>query len=592
MSANKLRVTELDFDGIKNNLITHFKQSSEFGSEGSYNFEGSALSMLLDVLAYNTHYMGYYVNMLANEMFLDSASKRESIVSIAKHLGYTPKSANCARITFDATNNGTENSTVYPIGVLNSSGETVAATIFEGKNEDEKIFTFYPIEEQTIVGEIDKTESITCMEGKLVNRSYIVDTNNLDQKYTLDKNIDTSTLKVSIKSDSSSSTRTPYTLFEDISSMKDGNIYYLNEIEAGQYEIVFGDGENTGNKLSDGNVILLTYLISSEAEPNGINEISMATGGDSLTLKVTSHASGGSGSQSDESIRFMAPKSFQHKNRAVTVDDYATLVLEKYPAADSVITWGGEENDPVAFGKVFIAIRPTSGDVLTNADKLLIRTELLQKNKVIGIVPEVVDPDYTYLKVAVNVVYDSVKALVPAGTIMNNVISSITSYNKTELDKFDQDFRFSPLSTAVDNSDDSIVSNHMSLSLYKKVKASTGSNSIDDSWELKFSTKLDSITSNYFNSENYENIRFVESDGVLNLEDNLGNVVKSNVGLVSSTGTVDINPINILLTDNIDSDGNHWLTFISTIDQKDVELIKGQVISIKDSDIDVTIERA
>tara|TARA_Y100000034_G_C6887241_1_gene407516 strand:- start:251 stop:2011 length:1761 start_codon:yes stop_codon:yes gene_type:complete len=586
MSANKLRVTELDFDGIKNNLITHFKQSSEFGSEGSYNFEGSALSMLLDVLAYNTHYMGYYVNMLANEMFLDSASKRESIVSIAKHLGYTPKSANCARITFDATNNGTENSTVYPIGIENNP-----ATIFEGKNEDDKIFTFYPIDEQTIVGEIGKTESITCMEGKLVNRSYIVDTNNLDQKYTLDKNIDTSTLKVSIKSDSSSSTRTPYTLFEDISSMKDGNIYYLNEIEAGQYEIVFGDGVDTGNKLSDGNVILLTYLISSEAEPNGINEISLATGGDSLTLKVTSHASGGSEPQSDESIRFMAPKSFQHKNRAVTVDDYATLIADKYPL-DSVITWGGEENDPVAFGKVFIAIRPIDGEVLTDADKLMIRTELLQKNKVIGIIPEVIDPDYTYLKASVNVVYDSTKAIVPAGTIMNNVISSITSYNKTELDKFDQSFRFSPLSTAIDDSDTSIVSNHTALSLYKKVMASTVSNSVDDSWELKFNTELDSITSNFFTSEDYENVRFMETEGVLNLHDITGVVVKSNVGLVSSSGRVDINPINIISTDDVDSNEKHWLTFISTIDQKDVEPIKGQVISIKDIDIDVTMERA
>ena len=579
MITNKLRITELDFDGIKENLKKFLSSNdSSLKIDGSFDFEGSTFSTLLDVLAYNTHYMGYYTNMLANEMFLDSATKRESIVSIAKHLGYTPRSASSATITFDVTNSSsTEDRTI------------LSTDVFEGKTEVDKVFRFYPIDEYNV--KKGQTESIICREGKLVTREYIADSNNLDQKYILDKNMDKVSLAVKVKGNSSANDDTyiPFTEFEDITNLLQtgatlAKVYYLNEIESGQFEVVFGDGVETGLKIPDGSIIQLNYLISSLEEPNGINTISEATeSGNFSELVVTSKASGGAEPQSIESIRYMAPKSFQSQNRAVTSDDYATLVQEKFPLLKSVITWGGEDNDPVAFGKVFISIWKQNNEFLTDADKLWVRTEMLKRNKVIGIVPEVVDPDFIYMKVASNVLYDSTLAVTPAGTIMNKVSDTILAYGVTELDSFGKAFRFSPLSASIDDADSAIVSNFLTLSLYKTVTPATVVDQ-EDSWELKFNTALDSVSSDYFSTSEYSNVKFVETDGILNLVDLDGDIVQAEVGLVSSNGKVDINPINITTSDSI--------TFISTIDQKDVELLKGQVMVINDSDIDVVMTRA
>ena len=579
MITNKLRITELDFDGIKDNLKKFLSSNdSSLKIDGGFDFEGSTLSTLLDVLAYNTHYMGYYTNMLANEMFLDSATKRESIVSIAKHLGYTPRSASSAMITFDVTNA----STTVDYDILPTD-------VFEGKTEVDKVFKFYPIDEYKV--ERGQTKSITCREGKFVTREYITDSNNLDQKFILDKNMDKVSLEVKVKGNSSANDNTyvSFTEFEDITNLLQtgatlAKVYYLNEIESGQFEIVFGDGIETGLKIPDGSIVQLKYLISSLEEPNGINNINEASvSGNFSELVVTSKASGGAEPQSIESIRYMAPKSFQSQNRAVTADDYATIVQEKFPLLKSVITWGGEDNDPVAFGKVFISIWRQNNEFLTDADKLWVKTEMLKRNKVIGIVPEVVDPDFTYLKVATDVLYDSTLAVTPAGTIMNNVSDTILSYGATELDSFGKDFRFSPLSASIDNTDPAIVSNFLTLSLYKTVTPAVVVDQ-EDSWELKFNTALDLVSSSYFSTSEYSNVKFVETSGILNLVDLDGDVVQAEVGLVSSNGKVDINPINITTSEPI--------TFISTIDQKDVELLKGQVMIINDSDIDVVMRRA
>jgi hypothetical protein len=579
MITNKLRITELDFDGIKENLKKFLSSNdSSLKIDGSFDFEGSTFSTLLDVLAYNTHYMGYYTNMLANEMFLDSATKRESIVSIAKHLGYTPRSASSATITFDVTNlSPTEDCTILPTDV------------FEGKTENDAVFKFYPIDEYNV--KKGQTESIICREGKLVTREYIANSNNLDQKYILDKNMDKVSLVVKVKGDSSANDNTfiPFTEFEDITNLLQtgatvATVYYLNEVESGQFEVVFGDGVETGLKIPDGSVIQLKYLISSLEDSNGINNIAEATESGNFTeLVVTSNASGGAEPQSIESIRYMAPKSFQSQNRAVTSDDYATLVEEKFPLLKSVITWGGEDNDPVAFGKVFISIWKQNNEFLTDADKLWVRTEMLKRNKVIGIVPEVVDPDFTYLKVAVDVLYDSTLAVTPAGTIMNKVSDAILAYGVTELDSFGKDFRFSPLSSSVDDTDSAVVSNFMTLSLYKTVTPSIVSGQ-SDAWELKFNTELDSVSSDYFSTSDFSTVKFVETDGVLNLVNINGETVQAEVGLVSSNGKVDVNPIDITTSASI--------TFSSTIDQKDVELLKGQVMVINESDIDVVMRRA
>ena len=579
MLTNKLRVTELDFDGIKENLKQFLSSDdSLFKVDGGFNFEGSVLSSLLDVLAYNTHYMGYYTNMLANEMFLDSAVKRESVVSLAKQLGYTPRSATCAQITFNATNIDDNNSITLSTNKL-----------FEGENDESKTFKFYPIDEYVI--QPGQTASITCQEGSKITREYISDSNSLNQKFLLDSNVDKFTLEVRVKPENTSDDNTfvTYNEFEDITALLQtgaslAKVYYLNEVEAGQFEVVFGDGVETGYRPTDGSLIELRYLVSSLDEPNGISQIREASTVAVLEdIQVTSVASGGSEPQSLESIRYMAPKSFQSQNRAVTSDDYTTLSQNKFPNLKSVISWGGEENDPVAYGKVFISIWKKDNALLTESEKEWVKTDMLKRNKVIGIIPEVVDPDFIYMKVNTEVLYDSSSALIPAGSIMNKVSSSIYNYGQVNLDSFGQSFRFSPLATSIDNSDSAIVSNYLQLSLYKKVTPSVVSGQLD-SWEFNFNTALDSVSSDYFVTPVYSNVKFVETDGVLNLVDLNGQVVKTAVGTVSDNGKVEINPIEITSTSDI--------TFTSTIDQKDVELLKGQVMVIDKNDIDVVMRRA
>ena len=327
MSTNKLRVTELDFDNIKENLKSFLSSDdSLFKVDAGFNFEGSVLSSLLDVLAYNTHYMGYYTNMLANEMFLDSAVKRESVVSLAKQLGYTPRSATCAQITFDATNKDDNNPVSVPI-----------TKVFEGENDLNKTFKFYPIDEYVI--QAGQTSSITCREGTKVTREYVIDSNNLEQKILLDTNVDKFTLSVRVKPDNTSNDNTfiTYNEFEDITVLlqtgaTSSKVYYLNEVDAGQFEVVFGDGVETGYKPNDGSLIRLEYLVSSMDEANGISNIREVSDVTVLEdIKITSVASGGAEPQSLESIRYMAPKSFQSQNRAVTSDDYSTLAQLKFP---------------------------------------------------------------------------------------------------------------------------------------------------------------------------------------------------------------------------------------------------------------------
>ena len=208
---------------------------------------------------------------------------------------------------------------------------------------------------------------------------------------------------------------------------------------------------------------------------------------------------------------------------------------------------------------------------------------MLQKNKVIGIIPEVVDPDFVYLKVDTTVLYDSSSALIPAGSIMNKISDSIYNYGQLRLDEFGKSFRFSPLSSAIDDSDASVVSNYLSLSLSKKVTPSPTTGQLD-AWEIKFNTQLDSVSSDYFSTATYSNVKFVEDSGVLNLTDITGQIVQNAVGTVSDNGKIEINPIEITSTSDI--------TFTSTIDQKDVELLKGQVMVIDRNDIDITMRRA
>ena len=559
MAVKKLRVAELDFDGIKNNLISFLKEDPNFGNDGSYNYEGSAMSTLLDVLAYNTHYMGYYVNMLANEMFLDSASKRESIVSIAKHLGYTPSSSRSSSITLNVISS----SNALPITPDNE---------FIGIGDDGTEYKFYPIKTYNKLAD-NSIENVVCKEGKITTKTYIQDTNNLDQKFLLDDNADTTTLTVSVKLDSNAE-EVSYTEFINISELSStSKTYFLQESSNGQFEVIFGDG-TWGNKISDGSIITFSYSLSSGSGPNGINTLSNENLSDTV-IEVTSSATGGSGPQSDDSIRFLAPKNFQAQSRAVTIDDFKVMVQSKSNNVKSSIVWGGEDNDPPMYGKVFMCCQPITGEILTDTNKSDILS-ILSTNKTIGITPEIVDPEYVYIDIDTVVIYDSKVNVITDGAIKENLIKSIKNYGETVLNSFEGEFQYTPFVALIDNVDTSIVSNYTTLKLYKKIKPN-GNSTIVDSWDLQFNTAIEGLTSSEFQLVNgVQSVSFKSSGSDIILVDSFGTTVSTSHGTITD-GKVSINPINI--------NGTAEIKVYVEVDRVDITPYFGTLLNIDKIDV-------
>ena len=610
MQNSKLRITELDFDSIKTNLTTFLKGQTEFSD---YDFEGSGLSILMDILSYNTHYMSYYLNMIANEMFLDSVSQRSSAASIAKHLGYVTKSASGAEAVITVTLVATEADTDdLPATITLPQYTKITTTMLD------KSYNFYTLVETTLdsftpVATSPRTftkTGITVKEGKYGTIDYIVGASGMEEKYivTVSK-LDTSTLVVKVKQDSSSATQDTYKLYDNISSLTStAKNYFLQEVEDEKYEVYFGDGI-LGAKLSEGNVITLEYFSVSGAVANGagtgdtiaepkftiaddITYVRPEAGGNgtaTTAVAVTTTATGGvTGAESLDSIKYNAPKSFKSQDRAVTVNDYKTIVLNKYANASSVITWGGEDNDPPDFGKVYIAIKPVTGLTLTKVAKDDVLT-ILKKYKVLSIVPVVVDPDYTFITADTTVNYNSSISLNTEDTIKNGVLDVIKNYNTDTLSVFEAAFRHSTITRLIDASDDSIRSNVTKLKLKKRIKPPIGTlQGYTGNDTIKFNNSLvkGSLTSDVFDvCTTYLNSKLVDdSAGDINLVDSSGVVVKYAIGSIDyTTGKVTLDALNISkITSGID-----YIYITVDIDETDVKPATGQVLTILDADISV-----
>jgi len=359
--ATKLEITELDFDTIKSNLRTFLSQQDEFRD---YNFEGSGMSVLLDVLAYNTHYLGFNANMLANEMFLDSADLRSSVVSLAKQIGYTPRSMK---------------SPVANINVVVNEAVGPSVTMARGT----KFTTFLDGQTYAFVNNADITvipadgvytfQNVDIYEGTYLNFKYTVNTTDIDQRFLIpNNNVDTETLTVRVQNSASDSITNNYTLASGIIGLDStSKVYFLQEVENGRYEVYFGDGV-LGKKVEDGNIIILDYIVNNRGNANGASAFTLngSIGGFSdVTITTNSIASNGAAPESIASIKYNAPRDYTAQDRAVTVEDYKVLVKSLYANAQSVQVYGGEDADPVAFGKVYISIKARSGSNLTTATK-------------------------------------------------------------------------------------------------------------------------------------------------------------------------------------------------------------------------------
>lgn len=453
MAINNKRITvsDLDFDSIKANLKTFLQGQSEFSD---YDFEGSGLSVLLDVLAYNTHYNGVYTNLAVNEMFLDSASKRASVVSLAKMLGYVPRSAKCATAVVNAT---------ITAPTSTPSTATLPANQAFNTSIDGVSYAFYNKSAVTVARNTAGNYTFSNLQ--------IIEGTPLQYKYTVaagvryiipNANMDIDTLTVRVQENANSDLFVVYTRAEKITDVTpDTKVYFIKEIDDGLYEISFGDGI-LGNQLDNGNVITLDYFVSSLADANGASNFTYGGSsllGSGLSVTPVSRATGGAPSEGIDSIKFNAPRMYAAQNRAVTPDDYKAIILSQFPQAASVAVWGGEDNDPPVYGKTYICVKPVDASKLTNLQKQFIIGSILDQRNIVSITPEIIDPEYFNIKVTCFVYYNPRETTKTPTQIETIVKDAILNYNATELERFDGVLRFSKLSRIIDGAEPSIVNN-------------------------------------------------------------------------------------------------------------------------------------
>ncbi len=481
----RLRVTELDFDNIKDNLKTFLKAQTEFKD---YDFEGSGMSVLLDTLAYNTHYLGFNANMLANEMFLDSASIRSSVVSHAKTLGYETTSARAPYATINVNLSTDANTKTMPAG-------TAFTTTVDGTN-----YRFVTISDVTSsnTGSAVPFDSVKVYEGTYLTTRYTVDSSDAEQRFLLNNaNSDTSTLTVKIQTSTSDTTTTTYTKATDITQLtSNSTVYYLQETDSGKYEVYFGDG-TVSKALSDGNIVILQYVVTNKTLANGANTFTSPTSIDSvtsITVTTVAGATGGSEAESIDSIKLNAPLDYAAQGRCVTVDDYKTYTKKLFANTQAVSVWGGEDgsydtstgvSSNPEYGKVFISIKSTTGENLTTVQKSNLVTAFAPF-KVASITPVIVDPDTTYLILNVTFNYDSTSTTSTKDELASLIATTISNYNSSDLQEFNGVFRHSKLTGLIDDTDSSILNNTTTVTMGKLFTPVGSSSSYDINFNNAF----------------------------------------------------------------------------------------------------------
>ena len=456
--ATKLEISQLDFDGIKDNLKTFLSQQDEFVD---YDFEGSGMNILLDVLAYNTHYLGYNANMLANEMYLDSADQRASVVSLAKQVGYTPRSAVSAKATIDLVVNNASGSSITM-----SRGTKFSATV------DEINYNFVNNADVSIspVDGVYKFSSLDLFEGTYLNFKYTANTSDTEQRFIIpNDNVDTNTLTVKVQNSASDSTTNTYTLAQGITGLDSSSkVYFLQEVENGRFEVYFGDGV-LGQAIADGNIVILDYITCNRDEANGATTFTLAgnVGGfTDVTITTLNNANGGDAPETIKSIKFNAPRDYTSQDRAVTADDYKVLVKSLYANAQSVQVYGGEDAATPDYGKVYISIKAKSGSNLTELTKEGI-VKSLKSFAVASVTPVIIDPETTFITLTTVFKFDSSLTTKDVSTLQTNVLNAVSSYNTSTLEDFTGMFRYSEVLKTIDDADSSILSNITKVNMYK-----------------------------------------------------------------------------------------------------------------------------
>ena len=598
--ATNLKVTELDFADIKENLKAFLKQQTEFND---YDFDGSGMSVLLDVLAYNTHYNAMNAHFALNEAFLDSAQIRGNVVTRAKLLGYVPRSILSPRATVTITVDVSAESGTIPTTLTLPRG-TKLKTLIGGEE-----FQYVVLDNHTapLASNQFIFSNITICEGSFREIKYRVDNDIENQKFQLsDDHADTSTLRVRVQENEESTAFDIYTKFESLSTVnEETKTYYLQQNSNEYFEIYFGDGV-TGFKPTNNNIVTLDYVITKGDESNGAGDavnsltgfsaVDNVGGFSTIQILTNSLSAGGVEEETSESIRFNAPLTFTSQNRAVTADDYAAIIKKSFANIDSISTWGGEDQDPPEYGRAYIAIKPLLSQTLTEDEKSEITGVILKGKNVVSITPEIVDPNFTNLELDVFFKYNPNLTDRSSTDLQTVVRDTIKDYNFNNLNKFDGVFRHSELLRKIDNSDPSILNSTVRPRMFQNI---TPVNNALNNFDLVF-------TSPFFQSGDSTSFVLNSTAFKINSEDCFfgdipiagsttrqvivyKKVAGANVTVIANAGTLDV-PNGKIKLNSFQPDTTDVIRLTLTPNSLDLAPKRDQLLTIDDTRVTITPE--
>ncbi len=590
--ASKLRLSELDFEQLRSNFKNYLTSQEQFKD---YDSTGSSISVLLDLLAYNSHLNSFYLNMVANEMFLDTAVNRNSIMSLSKMLGYLPRSRKSAfaNVNISVTpNDQPSNITIAKNTKFNTSIDGVS-------------FTFLTDKAYSAVANNDNSsvliENVKLVQGEPLTFRYTANTSDPSIRYKIpNRGVDTDSISVVLQESEENTTQSNYTLASDLYDINStSNVFFIESDADDTYEVKFGDGV-LGRSEKTGNIVILSYNITSGVLGNGARNFTpVSTVGGYSTASVTtiSASIGGGDEETNNSIRFNAPRHLEVQNRAVTANDYKRIVSRDYPQAESVIVYGGEDADPPQYGKVFIGVKPKSGLSITSSIKNTIQNDILKKYNVGSITTEFVDIDYIFPLLTMTVNYDSRLTAKTDATLRRNVLNTITSFSTNELQEFSKELRISKLSRTIDDVDTSIVGNTIKVNLKKSITPTLNQKlnytiSFNNEITHPHAGHIGALTSSEFSIKDgqdilRENCKFDDVDGVLRIF----RIVNGKKEIVyPSMGTIDyINGKILLQSFSPTSYNGSTLDFTVIPQSSDVKPLREQVVLISESNISLTM---
>lgn len=545
LNTKNISVSELDFEYIKESLKTFMRGQSEYTD---FDFEGSGINILLDILAYNTSMDAFMASMVGNESFIDSAQLRQAVVSLAKQIGYTPRSTRASMAIIDIT---IPNIVDSPDSILIPSGTrfTNSSGILFSTIEDSAL---YPIDSTTY-----KASGVEIYEGSMVSFDYLVDVDDVNQKFVIPSiSADMTTLSVTVKDSASSPTVTIFSKSDDINVLNSlSEKYFLQENLNGFYEVYFGDGI-LGKPVANGNVVILSYLVSTKQDDTA-NKISTFSAREKIndydtntyTIATVQSSYGGSVRQDIEEIRSTAPKMYQAQNRAVIKEDYEAFMATEYPWIDSISVWGGEDNVPPVYGKIFLSIKPSHAEVVSENIKEAIKNNLIKNYNVVTVIPEIIDPDYLYVGVETAVIFNKLKTTNTDAIISGLISTKINEYFNETTKKFSRDFYYSPLISRIDNSDASIISSLTAIKLQLRMFPTVG---MLNTYTASFSNNIkpNTVRSTLFNNSS-QSINDSASAQYI-IDNGAGILVTMNAArtkqIQSNVGTIDYVTGDLVLT--------------------------------------------